>query len=1791
VGSAIVLEEETFTISVSTSELYDYWSIISFEFDLHYDSDSYEYVGYSAGDVPNPNAMLMANNSAPGVVAVAYASSVAMMGAGDLVTFEFLAVNAGITEATVVDFRYNSTEIVNIIPGTVEVINVNHPPVADAGEEQSIYEFEMVMLDGTASYDPDGQDLDYVWTAPDGIELDDNTLATPSFMAPEVIVDTDYTFTLTVSDGEYEDSDEVVITVLNFNHAPTANAGDDQIVNEGDVVQLDGSLSFDEDNDVLIFSWEAPDGVFLDNTAGPYPTFVAPSVNMDTDYVIMLTVSDGEYSASDEMMVTVLNADIPAIEAEITVTSGQGEPGEPIIINLMTTYVNPIWNVFSYEFWMSYNDAELSLDGWSVDNTIVIPDGLLYVEFQRGVVNIKFVSQVSSGGREFIPIEGAGSLINLEFSSITGEQAQFEVYDFTYNEESIEVMLQGVINNNAPYVAVPIPDQTVFEDFDTFTLDLNTYISDLDGDALTYEVEAEEGITVEQFDNIIEISSILNFNGNAIVTVTAWDGYSDFLEVTTEFNVVVTPVNDDPAIELPENFTFAEDGNLVVDFAPYISDIDGDVLSLDVSGNENIIVNITGTMVAFSAAANYNGSEVLTFIVDDGMDRAMAMDEVEIIVTSVNDLPVADAGAPINATAGPNGIADVTLNGSASYDVDGEIIAYHWTWNGGEAYEEVSIVQLAVGSYNVTLTVTDDEGGIDTDHVQVSVAPNGGTTPIAYPDEYSVDEDNMLTVSAEEGILANDFDDGYPEELTAIMIDEPVIGTLLYSEEDWDGSFVYTPPLNWSGEASFTYVAFDGNIFSNVTVVTITVNSVNDLPVADAGGPYYGEAGVNGTAIITLTGTGTDLDGQIVLYQWYYNYSWIGEGSTINNEFSPGYYEVTLVVTDNEGGTGEDTAIVTVSDYENVIPVAVDDYYSVYEDMILTVDAANGVLANDYDPDEYPESLVCVLIDQRPAGDSFILNEDGSFEYIPETDFYGSVYFEYYVFDGEAASETAMIYIEVLPINDAPEIVLPEEFTFIEDGLLTVDFSEYITDIDSEYLTLTVAGNLMVDIDINEYIVTFTAEEDWFGEEFLTFTISDNEARLFDSDDVMVTVTAVNDAPVINEFLPVETDITIYDNAVIEFYVDAEDVDSELEYSWTLNGELMPIIGNIFTPEFMEEGDFVIVAEITDGEYTLPLTWEVHYLLAPDWEVVTYNNFTMAHGYVTVDGLSADQGDMIGAFVNGECRGIGSVNGSSRVNFFIYGDVVEIVNFKFWDLGTDEIYDLEYYTQTYPGGTIGSIANPLPLAVVIGAGPGWVPVIHTNSTIVYAIVTIEGEDAEEGDLVAAFVGNECRAVTEVQLMNREAIASMVVQGEVVETVHFRIWDSSNDIIYNVVTTIQSNPGGVVGYPPNEILLNGSNTTDITQTWNLNGGWNLVSLNVRPADSSIEVIFDPIMDNLLKVKDIYSSYDPTLPPVYNTLHELEDGAGYYVKVTGITTLDIIGSPIDPTETPIDLNSGWNLIAYVNQTAMDVEDAFAVLINAGTLLKVKDIFSSYDPSLPSAYNTLVNMEPGKGYYVRVSANVTFYYPVPTRNVVVKVDRLIESPWEPIILTNSMIAYVQVEQANTEGMIIGSFADDECRGIARIRDYNGIKIATLVINSEEQEAITFKIFDPLSGDIFACNEAIISEPGEDYKGMPTLTIYEDSDEMIKVTGLSGIYPNPFNPATSISFYLETEEAVSVKIYNLKGQLVKTLFADELGSGEHILTWDGMNDHNIVCTSGVYFVRFTTGNVQDVQKVILMK
>lgn len=131
----------------------------------------------------------------------------------------------------------------------------------------------------------------------------------------------------------------------------------------------------------------------------------------------------------------------------------------------------------------------------------------------------------------------------------------------------------------------------------------------------------------------------------------------------------------------------------------------------------------------------------------------------------------------------------------------------------------VSTAGLSGGQHTLFLESADGSGlwGPPT---AIFFTVSGGEPPVAVADSYTTDEDVELVVAAAEGILSNDTDDG---PLTAVLETDVANGTLVLAA---DGSFTYLPDADFFGEDTFTYKAFDGELYSDAATVTITVNEV-----------------------------------------------------------------------------------------------------------------------------------------------------------------------------------------------------------------------------------------------------------------------------------------------------------------------------------------------------------------------------------------------------------------------------------------------------------------------------------------------------------------------------------------------------------------------------------------------------------------------------------------------------------------------------------------------------------------------------------------------------------------------------------------------------------------------------------------------------------------------------------------------------------------------------------------------------------------------------------------------------
>jgi hypothetical protein len=196
---------------------------------------------------------------------------------------------------------------------TADTGDANLVPVADAGQDQTGMVGDVIQLDGSASFDPDGDEIGFLWDMTAQPANSNSTLINYRRADPEFYADKDGTYTVqvTVDDGTLTAVDEVDVFIEAPNNVPVADAGPDQAVAVGDTVQLNGDSSYDPDGGTLSYQWtltSQPTGSIASLTSAnsPLPRFDA---SVAGTYVAELVVNDGSFDSAPDTVRVVAESD------------------------------------------------------------------------------------------------------------------------------------------------------------------------------------------------------------------------------------------------------------------------------------------------------------------------------------------------------------------------------------------------------------------------------------------------------------------------------------------------------------------------------------------------------------------------------------------------------------------------------------------------------------------------------------------------------------------------------------------------------------------------------------------------------------------------------------------------------------------------------------------------------------------------------------------------------------------------------------------------------------------------------------------------------------------------------------------------------------------------------------------------------------------------------------------------------------------------------------------------------------------------------------------------------------------------------------------------------------------------------------------------------------------------------------------------------------------------------------------------------------------------------------------
>lgn len=307
------------------------------------------------------------------------------------------------------------------------------------------------------------------------------------------------------------------------------------------------------------------------------------------------------------------------------------------------------------------------------------------------------------------------------------------------------------------------------------------------------------------------------------------------------------------------------------------------------------INNMFNRLIVFILICLFFGINIIS-INSENYDKSAQAKNID------NIPPVADAGGPYNQIVGQ----PVIFDASASYDPDGEIIAYRWDWNGDGTWDtcfftDSIIAHTYYGEFNgnAIVEVKDDKDFTDTDSAIVNItlyiiADAGG------PYYGEVDKDIQFYGNTYNGVEPISYHWNFGDGSTSVK-QNPIHNYVASSPEEGYEVFLYV-------------IDSDGENDWDKTQAYIS-KEVTD-PIANANGPYFGSANE------TIKFFGSVYGGTPpYVYSWDFDdNNGIQEDSTEQNTSyiyeSPGIYILTLKVTDDNGRTGNDTAFVIIEDEE-----------------------------------------------------------------------------------------------------------------------------------------------------------------------------------------------------------------------------------------------------------------------------------------------------------------------------------------------------------------------------------------------------------------------------------------------------------------------------------------------------------------------------------------------------------------------------------------------------------------------------------------------------------------------------------------------------------------------------------------------------------------------------------------------------------------------------------------------------------------------------------------------------------
>ncbi|WP_373939126.1 tandem-95 repeat protein [Vibrio kanaloae] len=875
----------------------------------------------------------------------------------------------------------------------------------------------------TGATDIEGDDLSVegvTYTGTDGV-LTDNGDGTYSF-APNENFNGDVNFSFNVSDGTDTVTANIDVSVTPENDPPVAGNTSYTVHEDNSITISNEQLlanSSDIEGEVAIDSvtYSGSDGVLEINGDGTY-TF-SPNENFNGEVSLDVVVVDEDDAAvSTTAGITVLEVNDPPV-------------------------VGPTSYTIDEDSVLTFNESQILLNASDIEGDVELVE--INYDGPDGIFSIN-----GDGTCSFAPNENFNGQVQLDVTIQDEDGAQVDTYI------TVDVL---------PINDVPVSGDLAYsvEEDGSITLSqeqLLAQASDIEGDDLTAAnlTVGGDAIVTANDDGSFTITPDANFNGDIDLTFDINDGTDTFVATA---DLTVNPVNDLPQPQA-QTFSIGEDGIFNFtdeDLLTGTTDIDGDDLSVEgiiYTGADGVLTDNGDGSYSFAPNENFNGDVNFSFDVSDGTDTVQA--NIDVSVTPENDPPVAGSTSYTVHEDNSITISNEQLLANSS-DIEGEVAVDSVTYTGSDGVFEdngdgtytFSPNENFNGEVSLDVVVTDEDGTTESTTAGVTVL-EVNDPPIAGSTSYSVSEDEVITISAEQ-LLANASD----------IEGEVAIDSVTYTGSDGiftdngDGTFSFAPNANFDGDVSLDVVVTDEEGATVATNASIDVLPVNDAPVSGDLAYSIDEDGSITLSQEQLLAQAADVDGDDLTAS---NLS-AGDNATVVDN-GDGTFTVTPG-TDFNGNIdlnfdiSDGTAsIVANADLTvnpvNDLPTTSDVYANVDEDNVITI-TQEQLLANaaDIEGDDLVASDLTLVGDDATIVD----NGDGTFSITPSENFNGYIDVAYSISDGDTPI-AANLGLTVDPVNDAPIVSADVAITIEEDGSYTItqeELLQFATDIEDDDMT------------------------------------------------------------------------------------------------------------------------------------------------------------------------------------------------------------------------------------------------------------------------------------------------------------------------------------------------------------------------------------------------------------------------------------------------------------------------------------------------------------------------------------------------------------------------------------------------------------------------------------------------------------------------------------------------------------------------------------------------------------------